>query len=325
MSRFTLHDCLVSIAFLAISPLAFCQQGTIAGIVADSRGAAVARAQVKLTLDGRGSDRETQSAEEGQFSFSNVAPGPYRLSFSAEGFAVKTIAGELHAGESLNLPRTVLTVATLTTEVNVTQTQAEIAQEQIKAQEQQRFIGLVPNYFVNYDRDAAPLTAKQKFELTWKTFLDPSAFVINGIIAGVGQAQDTHKGFGQGAQGYGKRYGASYADFVTSVMLDKVVMPSVFKQDPRYFYKGSGSKGSRFFYAMSRSVICRGDNKKDQFCYSSFINRFGSGFLTNRYYPAADRDKAGVIVQNAAIGIGAEALGNLFQEFIARKLTRKKP
>lgn len=84
-------------------------------------------------------------------------------------------------------------LATITTEVNVTQTQAEIAELQIKEAETQRLIGLVPNYFVNYNRDAVPLNSKQKFELTWKTFLDPSAFVINGIIAGRGRPKTRTK------------------------------------------------------------------------------------------------------------------------------------
>src|SRR5260370_23776698 len=213
----------------------------------------------------------------------------------------------------------------VTTEVNVTQTQAEIAQEQIKQEEQQRLIGLVPDYFVTYNPDAAPLNAKQKLELTWKTFFDPSSFVITGISAGIGEARNTHKGFGQGAAGHGKRYGASYADFVTGSLIEKVVMPTIFKQDPRYFYKGTGSTRSRIFYAISWSLICQGDNKQAQFCYSSFISRFASGALTNYYYPAANRDSAGVVVQNAFISIGGDAIGNLFQEFLARRLTRKKP
>jgi hypothetical protein len=82
------------------------------------------------------------------------------------------------------------------------------------------------------------------------------------MAAGVSQAQNTNKGFGQGAEGYAKRYGAAYADFATSLLLEKVALSTVFKQDPRYFYKGTGSNRSRFFYAVSRSVICQGDNRK---------------------------------------------------------------
>jgi hypothetical protein len=310
--------------FLAAAPLVFGQQGAIGGTVVDASGASIGRAQVRLSLNGRGPDREMQSADSGEFSFPNIAAGPYRLSFSAKGFASKTIAGEIGAGETLNLPPVELAIDTLSTVVNVTQTQAELAEAQIKVEEQQRLLGVLPNFFAAYDRDAAPLNAKQKLELTARTWFDPSSFVIEGIIAGVWQAQNTHKGFGQGARGYGKRYGAGFVDYGTSLLLEKVITTTIFKQDPRYFYKGTGTKRSRALYAISRTFVCRGDNKKDQFCYSSFVTRLGTGFVTNYYYPAADRDKAGVILRNSAMGIGFDALGNLFQEFAARKITRKR-
>jgi hypothetical protein len=315
---------LLALAVAGMALPSFCQPGSITGIVVDASGASIARAQVRLFLDGRGPDQETRSTDSGTFSFSNVAPGSYRLAFTANSFAAKTLSGEIQPGETVNLPPAALALDTVTTEVIVTQTQAEIAEAQVKVAETQRFAGLVPNYFVNYDPDAVPLNAKQKLELTWKTYLDPSAFVINGIIAGVWQAQNTNKGFGQGAQGYAKRYGAAFADYGTALMLEKFVMPTIFKQDPRYFFKGTGTKRSRLLYAISRSVICRGDNKRDQFCYSSFLNRFASGFLTNYYYPAADRNSSLDVVRGAAIGIGADALGNVFQEFVARKITRRK-
>lgn len=316
---------LLILVVLAFNPLVYSQQGTITGTVVDASGASVAHVKVNLSLIHGGPDQETASAIGGDFTFANIAPGSFRISFTAAGFSEKTIAGELHAGETLQLPQTALAVATVITVVNVTQTQEEIAESQIKEAETQRLVGLIPNYFVNYNRDAVPLNTKQKFELTWKTFLDPSAVVINGMIAGVWQAQNTYKGFGQGGQGYAKRYGASYADFGTSLVIEKVALTTVFKQDPRYFYKGTGSNRSRLFYAVSRSVICQGDNRKAQFCYSSVISRFTSGFITNFYYPSADRNSNVMVLQNAGIGIGIDALANVFQEFVARKISRKKP
>jgi hypothetical protein len=112
---------------------------------------------------------------------------------------------------------------------------------------------------------------------------------------------------------------------VTRRLIDKVMMPTVFEQDPRYFYKGTGTTRSRFCDALSRSVICRGDNKQPQLCYSSLISRFAAGALTNLYFPPADRNSSRVIFEDGAIGIGGNAVGNLLQEFIVRKLTRKKP
>jgi hypothetical protein len=316
---------LILLASLAVAAPALCQPGTISGTVVDTSGAFVAHAQVALLLDGRDRNRQTESTDDGEFSFSDVDSGPYHLSIAAEGFALKTIIGDLVAGGNVKLPRIALALVTFSTQVNVTPTEADIARAQVKVAEQQRILGLLPNYFVTYDPDAAPLTAKQKFELTWKGFIDPAAFIGTGISAGVAQAQHLHKGFGRGGQGYAKRYGADYAEFVTRRLLDKVVMPTVVKQDPRYFYKGTGTKRSRAFYAISRSVICRGDNKNAQFCYSSLISRFGSGTLTNLYVPPADRNTPGIVLQHAAIGIGGNAAGNLFQEFIARRLGREKP
>src|SRR5580692_9365365 len=89
---------LLVLAWLAVASPAFCQQGTITGTVVDSSGASIARAQVTLSLNGRRPDRETQSTEAGDFSFANVEPGQYHLSFTAPDFAVRVIAGELRAG-----------------------------------------------------------------------------------------------------------------------------------------------------------------------------------------------------------------------------------
>ncbi len=122
---------LLFLAFLAAAPLAFCQQGTVIGTVVDTSGATIAHSQVRLSLDNGGPHQTTQSGHDGDFSFPSVASGAFHLSFAAEGFAPNTIAGELRNGETLNLPHTALAVAT-TTEVNVTQTQAEIAEAQIK-------------------------------------------------------------------------------------------------------------------------------------------------------------------------------------------------
>ena len=135
---------LLILVLLAAAPLAFSQPGSITGTIVDTSGASVAHAQVKLLLDGREPDRETLSSESGTFSFTIVVPGPFQLSVNGSAFAVKTISGELHAGEALILPQTALAVERLDTEVNVTEPQAGIAEAEIKQEEQQRFIGLLP-------------------------------------------------------------------------------------------------------------------------------------------------------------------------------------
>ena len=133
--------------------------------------------------------------------------------------------------------------------------------------------------------------------------------------------QNNFSGYGQGAQGYGKALRRGYADVVTGTFIGSAILPSLLKQDPRYFYKGSGSKRSRILYAIANSVICKGDNGRWQANYSNILGSLAAGGISNLYYPAQDRNGAALTFENAAIGIGATAAANLLQEFVIRKLT----
>jgi Carboxypeptidase regulatory-like domain len=294
---------------------------SISGSVLDPSGAAVAGARVGLTREDRSTNQETLSGEDGQFSFGNIPPGPFQLTIAAEGFAAQAVSGILHEGEIYNAPRIALALATEKTEVRVVVPRVEVAEEQIKEEEKQRVLGFVPNFYVSYVPDAAPLNSKQKFELAWRTTVDPVAFVLTGAIAGIQQARHDFSGYGQGAQGYGKRYGATYADAVASTFIGSAILPSLLKQDPRYFYKGSGSARSRILYAIANSVICKGDNGRWQANYSNILGSLAAGGISNLYYPAQDRNGAGLTFENGAIEIGASAAANLLQEFVIRKLT----
>ena len=229
----------------------------------------------------------------------------------------------LHSGESYVVPQNSLAVATNITDVEVGVSPEEVAEEQIKVEEKQRVLGVLPNFYVSYVPNAVPLTSKQKFKLAWKTVVDPFSLIFVGGVAGVEQAQDHFKEYGEGAEGYGQRFGAGYADTVTSTFIGSAILPSLLKQDPRYFYKGSGSTGARALYAIANSVICKGDNRRWQPNYSSILGALAAGGISNLYYPANDRDGAELTFENAAIGIGGTAVANLFQEFVIRKLTPK--
>jgi hypothetical protein len=298
---------------------------TITGTVVDLRGATVAGAHVQLIIDGRTPDPEATTNADGQFSFQGIEPARFRLTITAPGFAPASLSGNLAAGQSLTLPPTTLQISSLTTNIDVTMTQKEIAQEQVNVEEKQRLLGILPNYYVTYDPNPAPLTAKQEFSLAWKTTYDPVTFGITAIIAGVSQSRDTYSGYGQGAEGYAKRYGAAYGDFFSGIMLGGYVFPALLHQDPRYFYKGTGTKTSRLIYALERSFICQGDNGKPEFNYSSIIGGLASGGISNLYYPAKNRDGAGLTFKNAGLGIVGNAISNVVQEFFFKKITRKPP
>ena len=294
--------------------------GVVRGTIVDKTGTLLGGVHIKLTQEGQVTSLEAASGDDGQFEIVNAPAGAFQLTFTAANFKAQTYSGTLHAGEVLAVPEITLELATEVTTVRVQETTVEIAQEQIHEQEKQRVMGVIPNFYVSYAKDAVPLNTKQKYELAWKSTLDPVTFVVAGAIAGTQQATDAFSGYGQGAQGYAKRYGATYADIMIGTFIGSAVLPSVMKQDPRYFYKGTGSVKSRFYYAIANAVICKGDNMHWQLCYSSLLGSLAAGGISNAYYPASDRGAA-LTFENFGIGIGATAGVNLLQEFVLRKLT----
>ncbi len=296
--------------------------GSISGTVVDQSGAVIAGARLRLTSEDRALILEALSGADGQFSFANVPPGSFKVTVMSAGFATQTFSGILQSGEIHIVPQIALAVAADVTEVRVEGlSQIEVAEEQIKVEEKQRVLGVLPNFYVSYVPNAAPLSSKQKFRLATKTVIDPFTFVFVGGAAGVEQAQNHFAEYGQGAEGYAKRFGAGYADLVAGTFIGGAILPSLLKQDPRYFYKGTGSKPSRAMYAIASSVICKGDNGHWQTNYSNILGSLAAGGISNLYYPEQDRNGVGLTLENGAIGIGATAIANLFQEFLIRKLT----
>jgi hypothetical protein len=295
--------------------------GSISGMVVDPNGNFVVGADVRLTREDHTREQQVRSNEEGRFSFTGVPPGAFQLTITAASFAPQQQQGVLHAGEALEMPQLSLTIAAATTEVQVSVTNYELAEEQIKVQETQRVLGVIPNFYVTYHPDALPLKPKQKFELAWKSGVDPVTFAASGVVAGLEQADDGFSGYGQGAEGYAKRFGASYADSFIGNMIGGAILPTLLKQDPRYFYKGTGSTGSRILYALANAVVCKGDNGHWQPDYSGILGSLAAGGISNLYYPSGNRSGVGLTFENTLIGIGGSGIGNLFQEFLIRRLT----
>jgi hypothetical protein len=291
---------------------------SLAGTIADPDNASIPNARIGLTQPSLPT-AETTTTPDGQFNFPTVAPGPFTLSISAAGFAPTQTSGELTPGEARDLAAIVLTPTT-TTNVSVTASRADIAEAQINLQEKQRVLGVFPNFYVSYIANPEPLNAKQKYELALRTMVDPMSFILNGVTAGIQQADNIYS-WGEGAQGYGKRYAASYGTFLTGTLLGNAVLPTLFKQDPRYFYKGNGTVKARILYALANAVICKGDNHHWQFDYSGILGGAMSYGLSNAYYPAPNRSGVRLIVEGTAIGIGIAGIQNVIQEFLVRKLT----
>jgi hypothetical protein len=299
--------------------------GNISGTVLDATGVPVSGAKVRLTRLTTTPVLESPTEQDGHFSFANVAPGPFELSVTLAGFKTKTVSGKLPAEEDYLAPAIRLELAPIVTDVSVRLTTEEIAEEQIKVQEQQKLLAVIPNYYASYVANAAPMNPKQKFELAWKLAIDPTSFIIAGIIAGGEQANNSMPGYGQGAAGYANRFGAAYGDFFIGNAISNAILPSILKQDPRYFYKGTGTIKSRIRYALAMSVITKGDNGRWQPNYSGILGSLAAGGISNLYYPEGSRHGFETTLNNTLIGIGTGAGLNILQEFVFRKVTPKAP
>jgi hypothetical protein len=292
------------------------------GVVTDREGAVCEGAHVTVT-SASGSNA-VLSDDQGRYTFNGLSAGPYKLTISAKGFATQTLTVELAAGESRELPTVVLLI-TDTTQVTVTANRYDIATAQLDLEEKQRVLGFIPNYYVSYAKDAVPLTPKQKFQLAWRSSIDPMSFVFTGIATGVDQSDNSPASWGQTGSGFAKRYAAAYGNNIIDTFLSGAVLTSLFHQDPRYFYKGTGTVGSRILYALSSSVICRGDNGRRQLNYSSLLGDTAAAGISNLYYPADDRNGIGLTLRNLAIGKATGAAQNILQEFVIRHFTPKLP
>lgn len=295
--------------------------GSISGRVVDQSGTGVSDAAIRLTRDGQPAAPDTVTDEDGQFYFTNVAAGQLNLSINAVGFATQDLSVNLHSGQLYEIPRLTLALALQVTEVRVTMTQTELAEEQLKEEEKQRVFYFIPNFYVTYNPDAAPLNTRQKFRLAWKSSVDPVTLAGVGALAGVDQATNRWGSYGQGVSGYAKRYGAGYGNVVIGTYLGSAVLPAVLKQDPRYYYRGTGNKGSRLWYAVSRSFICKGDNGRWQPNYSNIAGNFAAGGFAQLYYPSNDRSGANGALSIGLIRIAETAVANVFQEFVVPRWT----
>lgn len=297
--------------------------GSIVGTVSDVNDDTVARARVVLEGPAPEHSRTALTNERGFFEFYDVQPEvPYHVSVSAEGFANwRSLVVTIAPSQFKIVTGIRLLVATAHTTVKVFQSTEQAAKEQVKRAEKQRIFGVIPNFYVVYGADSVPLTAKLKLRLALKTAIDPASFVGVAIVAGAQQAGDT-PAYGQGAQGFAKRFGADTATVSTSIMIGNGILPALLHQDPRYFYQGTGTNKSRIQHAISSPFVCKGDDGKWQPNYSSLGGALASSVIANSYYPESNRG-AGSTFTRFGINTGARIAVSLAQEFVLHKVTRK--
>lgn len=298
------------------------ESSELRGVVSTSDNTPLAGAQVTLTAPDGLAVQGVFTDTDGFFTIRYISPGPYTLAVSLQGFATALTSVTLVPGQSATLTPIALKMNPITVSVDVVATQQDIAAAQLHFEEQQRLIGIFPNFFVTYNSNAAPLTAKQKFSLALRSAADPGNLMLVGTVAGVQQAANSFPGYGQGAAGYGRRYGADLGNLVSGTFVSEAILPALFHQDPRYFYKGTGSTNSRVRYALLSVFICRGDNGHREPAFSTLLGDMSAGAISNLYYAPSDRKGAALTLANGLLGIAGDAMNNVFQELVLRKLTR---
>jgi hypothetical protein len=300
--------------------------GALSGKIDDTDKAVIPDAEITLeSFPSKLVITETKTDINGEFRFLSVEPGTYIVRIKARGFSSWKIEDiDLHADESLALTPVELGVESLDSSVDAI-TVEDLAEQQITAEEHQRILGILPNFFVSYVPNAQPLTRKQKFKLALVISRDPLTFMTTGITAGIEQAEGDFAGYGSGISGYAQRYAASYGDRVDATFLSAAVFPSIFRQDPRYFYRGHGRIIARALYAISTVVICKGDNGKWQPNYSNVLGNLAAGGISSFYYPNSAKHDVQTSVDNIFIGIGEGSIGTLFQEFLLKHVTHGVP
>jgi hypothetical protein len=169
------------------------------------------------------------------------------------------------------------------------------AQEQLDKQLHQRVFGVMATFNTTTNRDALPLSTGQKYELFFKSATDPWPFLLTAFGAGLDQAENSFPEYGQGVEGYAKRWGAAYTDYFTGNLLGNAVLASLLREDPRYFQKGTGSTTSRALWAAGSTVWCKRDNGTWGPNYANVVGNLMGAAVSNLYYPESDRTVGGTL------------------------------
>jgi hypothetical protein len=298
------------------------QAGTIIGTVIDTNGGTIPGAVVVLQGASPSDGRTAVANDSGFFQFTGVSSGTqYRLTVSAKGFANWSLpALTLTPGQYLDVTNIKLAVTDTVTVQAVVSTE-QIAAQQVAAETKQRAFGVLPMFYAVYDPNPVPLTPKLKFKLAFRTAIDPVSIGADALLAGIRQSNDTPH-YGEGVKGYGQRFGSDFANGSTDIMIGGAVLPTVLHQDPRYFYQGTGSTGSRVLHALSGPFICKGDNGRWQPNFSTVGGDLASGAIANTYYPSGNRGTA-VVFSIALIEAGGTMAADVVQEFLPRNMGAK--
>jgi hypothetical protein len=209
----------------------------------------------------------------------------------------------------------------------VAQSQVGKSNAQANGGSKDRLFYAMPNFLtLENSAHVPPLTAGQKFRLQTKATFDPFQFGWYALVSGIGQAENSEPAYGQGWGAYGKRYATSFGDGLIEGYMVSAILPSVFKQDPRYFQSGQGGFLRRATYALSRLAVTRGDSGRTEFNISEVGGSLAAAAISNySYHPADDKTFANT-TKVWGTQVAYDAIAIELKEFwpdIRRKMSKK--
>jgi hypothetical protein len=296
--------------------------GSISGTVVDLNSQPIPDATVVLQGPVATDRRTAVTKDDGVFVFRDVTPGtPYQITTTAEGFGEWSSSVTVAPGQTESLAAIKLRILAAHRSVTVGYSPQEVAKQQLKAEEQQRILKFIPNFYVTYEKHPEPLTTNMKFHLAYKSLTDPIFFARAAVWAGIRQAANTPD-YGQGTEGYAKRFGAGTADAAVEDLVGNAILPSLLHQDPRYFYQGDGTKKSRAWHAIRAPFVTPADNGKMQPNYSTWGGLLAASAISLAYVPDSNRN-AGYVFKSFGVGMGLHVGIGVAQEFILKKFTSR--
>jgi hypothetical protein len=180
--------------------------------------------------------------------------------------------------------------------------------------ETKRILGIIPNYRTSRSlTEYKPISPAEKFKIATQDSFDRGTVLLAAIFAGEGQLTNSNPSFGQGAAGYGRYFGTSYADFVIGNYMTEAIFPTILHQDPRYFRRGTGSTWSRLRYAIVQTFWTHADSGRMEFNYSEIAGNATAVAISNAYYQD-NRDASSALTKLGA-QVGVDMAANIMKEF----------
>ncbi len=243
-------------------------------------------------------------------------------------FLLANLLSLTSAAQQMPVPDASASPQTQPTDKTKSQNQTPKTTDKNQGTSNDRLFYALPNFLtLENGGQVPPLTVGQKFKVVTRGSFDYIQIPWYGLLAGISQAENSEPGYGQGAEGYGKRLGAYFADGTIENYMTGVVLPALLRQDPRFFQSGKGGFLHRTGYAVSRIFVTRTDSGHEQFNYSEVVGSgLSAAISTYSYHPKGDRN----LPNTASVWgtqVGYDTITIVVKEFwpdIRRRLSKKK-